>query len=390
MRDALAEKLLATMLGWSPAEVAQERPILQALAAYKYDEYHQFSAGGRFVESLALWLNQFRTTEERRTAYEFVMGRRTAEESLKGRLVYCSEPEMRHLVEVAYPDHVRPALLSRVAAEYPGELGTSQYRVGRIAASRQFAAWQRRTLFLGLSDGARIDAFRRANRDLNHEQIWQTYELSKDRVSRLLEKLSEHLAQILGRPPTAEERSFRTLVLIDDFSAGGTSYYAPKQKGKMGGKVAAFFDAVCKGANPVSKLIDRAKIEVVILLYMATQTAAGHLRQCSEKLWGGKQIPSSVHVVQELPDTLRVTSGGGEPIAALIQNYYPDEDHKVLFDSHLKKGGTTDARYGYAAGGLPVVLHHNTPNNSIALLWSYEGCSIRGLFPRVQRHKEMS
>jgi hypothetical protein len=158
----------------------------------------------------------------------------------------------------------------------------------------------------------------------------------------------------------------------------------------MSGKIAGFFDGVCGAANPITGLIDPAKIEVVILLYMATQTAASHLRECSGKLWGDKGIPSSVHVVQEIPDELRITAAGGEPIVPLIQKYYPDDDHKVLFDRHLEKGGTADARYGYAAGGLPLIIHHNTPNNSIALLWSYEDRAVRGLFPRVQRHKEMS
>lgn len=380
MRDALAEKLLATVLGWSAAEVARERPVLQAMAAFKYDEYHQFSAGSRFVESLARWLSQFETSDERRIAYEFVMTR----------LVFCSEAEMRHLVEVAYPDHVRPALLARVAAEYPADLGTNLHRVSRIARSQHFAAWQRRCLFLGLSDGARIDAFRRANRDLNHEQIWQTYELSQARVGKMLEKLAEHLTQILGREPTPEEQKFRTLVLIDDFSASGTSYYAPTADGKMGGKVPAFFEAVCGGANPVAGLIDPAKVEVVILLYMATQSAADHLRDCSAQLWGTKGIQSSVHVVQEVPAGLRVTADSGESIVALIDKYYRDNDHKVVFDPSFQKGKTKDARYGFAAGGLPLVLHHNTPNNSVALLWSYEDREFRGLFPRVQRHKEMS
>jgi len=59
-----------------------------------------------------------------------------------------------------------------------------------------------------------------------------------------------------------------------------------------------------------------------------------------------------------------------------------------VFDEHFEKGGTSDAKYGYAAGGLPIVLHHNTPNNSIALLWSYDDRDVVGLFPRVQRHKE--
>ena len=47
MKDALAEKLLAHILEWSAEDVARERPILQAMAAFKYDGYEQFSPGMR-------------------------------------------------------------------------------------------------------------------------------------------------------------------------------------------------------------------------------------------------------------------------------------------------------------------------------------------------------
>ena len=60
MKEALAEKLLARVLGWDQEVMSQERPVLLNLAAYKYDEYQQFSAGSRFIESLTLWLNQFK------------------------------------------------------------------------------------------------------------------------------------------------------------------------------------------------------------------------------------------------------------------------------------------------------------------------------------------
>ena len=105
MKDLLAERLLAKILGWTPEEVAAERPLVQALAAYKYDEYEQFSTGSRFIENLALWLNQFQTGPERRTAYQFV----------KTRLVFCSAAELRHLVDMAYPDHIRP-----ISSQYYG------------------------------------------------------------------------------------------------------------------------------------------------------------------------------------------------------------------------------------------------------------------------------
>jgi hypothetical protein len=84
MRDVLAERLLARVMNWKPEDVARERPDLQEMATYKYDEYQQFSPGMRFVESLALWLNQFKSFEERGTAYEFV----------KKRLVFLSSAEV--------------------------------------------------------------------------------------------------------------------------------------------------------------------------------------------------------------------------------------------------------------------------------------------------------
>ena len=53
MKEALAEKLLAKVLGWGPTDVAKERPRLQAMASFKYDSYEQFSPGLRFLEILS-------------------------------------------------------------------------------------------------------------------------------------------------------------------------------------------------------------------------------------------------------------------------------------------------------------------------------------------------
>ena len=376
MRDRLAEELLARVLKWTNEDIARERPVIQALAAYKYDEYQQFSAGSRFIESLALWLNQFTTVKERHAAYEFV----------KTRLIFCSSAEMRHLVEMAYADHIRPLLIERCALG-----GADRYRPSAIAERMAFKVRQRQCLFLGLSDGARIDAFRRANTPaLNHEQIWQTHELSEERVAKLLSKLHEHIVQLLG-PQTQSAVRFRTLVLLDDFSASGTSYYAlpatAPPGAPPGGKVAQFFGDICADA-PAAGLVDLADLEVVLLLYMATEQALTHLREASAATWGTRGIRYSVDAVQVLPNDVRVRRGGSELINWLIDNrrYYDATIH----DSHMKKGGTPDARYGYGDCGLPLVLHHNTPNNSVALLMSYENTTFRGLFPRIQRHREMS
>lgn len=372
MKEGLAEKLLARVLQWDQEVTSQERPYLLDMAAYKYDEYQQFSPGMRFIESLACWLNQFGTIEERKIAYAFV----------KDQLIFCSSAEMTHLVEMAYPDHIRPMLLRRVAEETRG----NPRHAAKVAGSAVFRKRQRQCLFLGLSDGAQIDVFRRSNPDLNHEQVRETHELSEQRVGKLLNKLVEHLKQITGIEPEPSESKFRTLVLLDDFSASGTSYYARPANAPPGGKVTDFFNELCDPSKPASKLIDIDKLEVIILLYMATEQALIHLREASQATWGAKKVLCTVEAVQLLPKDMRLVHGDGNPIGPLIdhENYYDPAIH----DEHFAKGGTTNARYGYAACGLPLVLCHNTPNNSIALLMSYEDKRFRGLFPRIQRHKE--
>ncbi|MBK9968037.1 MAG: hypothetical protein IPP07_25470 [Holophagales bacterium] len=172
MRDALAERLLAEVMEWTPEDIARERPALQALALYKYDEYQQFAPGMRFVESLARWLGQFATADERRIAYSFV----------RSDLVFISAAEFRHLVSTSYPDYIRPLLLEMGAAA----LRLPAWDVRRVSASPEFHALQRQTLFLGLRDGARTDVFRRANPELSTEQVLQTYDGTGDRTADLL------------------------------------------------------------------------------------------------------------------------------------------------------------------------------------------------------------
>jgi len=370
MKDALAEKLLAHVLEWKAEDVARERPILQAMAAFKYDGYEQFSPGMRFVESLARWLSQF-DKDDRQVAYDFV----------KTRLVYCSPEEMTHLVETAYPDHVRLILLGQVAQEQ----SLNPHHLGTIADTPAFLIRQRQCLFLGLSDGARIDSFRRANRELDHEQIWQTHELSEPRVNELVDKLSTKVRKLRNDTEKTIYR-FRTIVLLDDFSASGSSYYMPKVDGTVGGKIAKFFNNLFDDDSVIAKLVTPNDFEIVILLYIATDQAIAHLKEYSKKLWGSRNVHCTVQAIQHLPPTITMARASPEKFRGLIDKYY---DHSI-YDHHIEKGGTLDARFGYADCGLPVVLHHNTPNNALALLWSYDDRTPRGLFPRVQRHKEQT
>jgi hypothetical protein len=371
MKEALAERLLATVMNWTPEDVANERPLLQAMAALKYDEYQQFAPGIRFVESLALWLRQFKTDDERRIAYDFV----------KSRLVFFSAAEIAHLVTIAYPDYIRPLLIGRAART----IGVSERYVARIANSKEYKILRRQCLFLGLSDGARIDTFRRAtNADLSHEQIWQTYEMSPEKGDAILSELRKDLASLVGPDNGADTSLFRMVFLLDDFSGSGRTYLRKDDSGKaIVGKIAKFRDQL-HSSDGLGKLVNKDDLYVGIVLYIATIHAVEHLKPLLADLYQSfPKISCDVHVVQLLEQAVSLDPARDAGFLGLAASYYDS----TAEDEHTNKGGT-DVKCGFAGCALPLVLSHNTPNNSMFLLWANcDDVQIRGLFPRVSRHR---
>jgi len=368
MREALAERLLAQVMKWTREDVANERPLLQVMAALKYDEYQQFAPGIRFVESLALWLQQFSSEEERKVGYTFV----------KSRLVFFSAAEISHLVTIAYPDHIRPLLIRRAA----NTSGIAERYVARIANSKEYRTLRRQCLFLGLSDGARIDTFRRStNPELSHEQIWQTYEMSPEKADSILSRLREDLAQVDDQNAAKDTSLFRMVFLLDDFSGSGRTYLRKEEDGKrLTGKIARFWDQL-QHPHSLSRLVNLADLHVGIVLYIAAQHAVDHLQSCLGELLTGASF--RIHVVHLLNSEVSLDPPRDSAFLALARKYY---DPKAE-DEHTRKGGT-DVRLGFAGCGLPVVLSHNTPNNSMFLLWAdSEQYQVRGLFPRISRHR---
>jgi hypothetical protein len=66
-----------------------------------------------------------------------------------------------------------------------------------------------------------------------------------------------------------------------------------------------------------------------------------------------------------------------KPIGALCEKYYSE----ALEDEH-----TGSVKFGLDNCGLPLVLHHNTPNNSLYLLWARRREGFTPLFVRYERH----
>ena len=85
-----------------------------------------------------------------------------------------------------------------------------------IEKNPEFARARRKSLFLGLSDGARMDEFRRSNRDLSTEQVYATYEVSEPRLVEMRSQLVEEHDQD-GSDPSR----FELVFLIDDFAGSG-------------------------------------------------------------------------------------------------------------------------------------------------------------------------
>lgn len=368
MRDELAEALLAKVMNWSDEEKARERPILQDFARYKYDEYQQYAPGRRFIESLALWLRQFETLEERRVAYDF----------FRSRLVFISTAEMRHLVELAFPVVIRPGLIAKAAAS----LAVDPERCKHVVSSPAYSQVLRQTLFLGLSDGARTDVFRRSHPYISNEQLWHAYDISDEKAASMGTKLKKALTVQLGRELDDEECKFHTICLLDDFTASGTSYIR-FEDGKWDGKIPKILQKLCEEDGALSKIVAKDNLDVLVCIYVAADQAVRHIERELEKYAFPK---GKVHleVVHALPPDTRLDDGKDAKIIALANDdrYFDKE----VDDEHADVGGTSK-RLGYAECRLPVILTHNAPNNSIYLLWGEYDQTFTGLFPRISRHK---
>lgn len=355
MRDELAGRLLDRLVDWTDDERAHWVTDLRRLAGYKYDEYEGFSAGERFFERLARWLSQVNSPDDIRAMLEFVLND----------LVFISRSEMNHAISCVYPHHVKRRLISSVA----DELSIGRHKVARITATAEFKARRRQTLYLGLSDGARLDRLRRSNHELSHEQFWLTPELGPTVRKSIVEKLRKAMSdQSLPGDPV-----FRTLVLIDDFYGSGTSLIDyDRASDEWSGKLK-------KARQHLHQLIQDGCFisdpEVLVIVYVASAHAERHIRDKLRDFEAGWDTI----VVQSLPSEIQVTD------ATLVKLC------EWFFDPVMADGHKGSSPLGYKDVALPVVLHHNTPNNSISLLWAdsegVPGSRQRvALFPRYERH----
>jgi hypothetical protein len=367
MKAEIALKLLADVMDWTTEQATKEFAWLALMARLKYDDYRDFLAGMRFLESLVAWLQQFEPSE-RAVAYEFV----------RHRLVYVSAAERERLVALLFSRHIWPRLAKSAATT----AGVPEWRVlVDPEAMKALTRERRSTLFLGLSDGARLDSFRHLNeRTISNEQVVVGVQLDKGKWADLLKKLRRELRD--------DKAQFTRVVLVDDFTASGTSFLRKENDGWTG-KLKRFTDSV------YDKGIAAPRCELQVHHLMGTPKAQAHLNEsgrafCSEKtdrnVWIGTLHFTFSHLLgAEVP--LLAARGSDAAFCRLTQKYYNVD----IETEHTQKGGVKHLGLGFAGCALPVVLDHNTPNNSVALLWAQTECTdgkvaMRPLFRRRQRH----
>jgi hypothetical protein len=349
----------------------REYAWLKLMAGVKYDDYSDFRAGVRFIESLATWLKQF-APEHRQTAYDFI----------KHRLIYISSAEMQKVIEAFVPEVVTPALRAVVAAE----MKVAPYEVWQSPESAKlFRARLHRTLFIGLSDGSRIDVLRRANsRRISTEQVVPILHIDDEKWKDLGETLEKE---------EGGGAKFDRVYLIDDFTASGTTFLRrPKDEWK--GKLVRFNKIVAGAATRLGEAFPIAtNFSVHIHHYIASAQAKATL---DERLaLASETLPNkmfSTAVATEgllLPKNAVLAEEADSDVLELCERYYDDQVYQ-RYKKHCDEAGQSDMKRGYANCALPVVLAHNTPNNTVPLVWAEtdgaSGHSMKPVFRRRDRH----
>lgn len=379
MNQVLGLRVLGQIMQWDDGRARREFAWLRLMARLKYDGYRDFQAGMRFIESLVTWLQQFKQLRERETAYTF----------MRDALVYIGPGEMQRLVEQFYSRFVRDRLVHLVAEE----CSIQPYQVladpeARAAEKRL----RRQTVFMGLSDGAHIDAIRRTNSGLlRNEQFVQVTQIDKEKWKDLLDNLREDLKD--------QDARFRLVYLIDDFTATGTSFLRfDEEKKDWKGKLIRFRNSV-EDAN--TALVDDSLFEddweLCVHHYVASRAAVDAIKERLEKAkdngtFGENWAREYISFGMVLPPDLPINADHDhDEFIKLTKIYYDPR----LGTKHTDIGGVPHLGLGYGGCALPLVLEHNTPNNAVALLWAETDGGIRDgvhapamrpLFRRRERH----
>lgn len=378
MNSNLANQLLASIMNWDSQTLASERAALEFMGSMKYDAYDRYMPGMRFMSSLVQWLNDI-DEENRDEAFKFV----------KERLVFISSIQMNYLVDLLYNDKIRPILLDMATAE----TGMASYMHSNKNVRKQFDIDKRSSLVVGLSDGAHTDILRRSAQFDNEQVLTNYYPDGKKLQDMLNELRSDDKLSEISNP------FFRRIFLVDDFTASGKSFIRFDEKdGTYHGKLKKIIDELCtenyidrgQKIEHLSYLLDpqQKDIQVDILFCIATEKAKANIENNLQAYLNSKEfkreVKFAIHVVQVLEDKLSDDIKADKDLIKMLK-----KDKHFVRESVMSKsyevGKNNEPWLGFDECALPVVLSHNTPNNSLPIIWQ-NAERFHGLFPRISRH----
>lgn len=380
MNSNLANQLLASIMKWEAQTLASERAALEFMGSMKYDAYDRYMPGMRFMSSLVQWLNDIEE-EDRDEAYKFI----------KEKLVFISSTQMNYLVDLLYDSKIRPILLDMATTE----TDMPSYKRSSQVVRNRFEIEKRSALVVGLSDGAHTDILRRSA-GFNNEQVLTNYYPDGKKLKDMLDELrkDEKLKGI-------EKPYFRRIFLIDDFTASGKSFIRyDESDGEYHGKLKKIINELCtknKKNNEgkvdikhMSYLLDplQEKIQIDILFCIATEKARTNIKSNLDDYlksvgWQDK-VEFNIYIVQLLEDKLSNDIKTDNDLVKVLKKEKHFVEECVISKSY--KVGKNDSPWlGFDECALPVVLAHNTPNNSLPFIWQ-DAERFHGLFPRISRH----
>ena len=375
MRFNQAKKFLAQLMGWDEIEATREFQEMDLMADIKYDSYDQFMPGIKFVGNFYLWLSQFKDPAERKVMYDFV----------KKYIIYINSIQISHLIDLLYNTKVIPLIREKVLADFMSKEKTvNKYNYRQLDNSPEFKSHKRKTLFIGLSDGSHIDIIRR-NSYLDNDQVLTNYYPDDTKIEGLAKDLAKSKEVVHDAT-----KKFETIVLIDDFTASGSSFIRKEGDGTFAGKLPKFFKTICENQQFKNILIDGFEVRIYFLI--ATKSALDHINLLLDEFMKDYDgLAVKAECIQTLGEDAKFTNHQeqvAKDVLAIIENYVNEPKLTEAYKNSYSDG---DKRYhlGYKQCALTVVLNHNTPNNSLPIIWQpkREGdAPLYPLFYRITRH----
>lgn len=385
MNEALALRTLSLLMNWRDDELRQEYQWLRLMSRYKFDAYRDYLAGVRFLESLITWLRQF-AAEDRAVAYNFV----------RTRLIYISAPELYKFAELFYYDQVEKMLVERVALD----LKIQTWEVWKQQSAKQrLRQLRRQTLIIGLSDGARLDVLRRYNSGmLKNDQFVLHPEIDPQKWKSLIKALHEDLADPSYGLPKDARPGFEYCFLVDDFIGSSTTLLRQANH-EWSGKLFKFHRSLMTAQEHLAKegatRLFEPEYHLIVHHFLANEKGikrAIAMDSLAKKELGKHWFMKIDFTYGTKIDGRVALSESADPaILAVAKKYYDPSIETEEARKHMKESGIDSLLKGYAECALPLVLEHNTPNNSVPLIWAAsEGGAhahrMRPLFRRRQRH----